>query len=87
MGFYNFQKKNKNFIFGIVQFFITVADSLEKTTEGSRYDFIADKLEEIFDKTGIGVFELKGRSDIDSGQDGFHCHTITFGITDFHIGN
>jgi len=87
MNFYNFKKKNNNFIHGMIQFFIIIPidPEWESTYEGSRYDFIADKLEEIFNKTGIGVFEFQGRSDIDI-KDGYLGHTVVFDITDFHIG-
>jgi len=85
MGFYNFQKKNNTFIRGIVQFYIFSPIQKEKTYEGSRYDFIADNLEVVFDKTGIGKFEFQGRSDVDINKDGYLCHMVTFEITDFHI--
>lgn len=85
MSFYNFQKKNKTFVRGMVQFYIFIPIQKEKTLEGARYDFIADKLEEVFDRTGIGVFEFQGRSDIDIAKDGYLCHMIVFEITDFHI--
>ena len=83
--FSGFTKRNKNFIFGTIQFFIILPSTLEKTDYGSRYDFIGDRLEEIFDDTGIGVFELRGRGDIDIPRDDFRCHTVEFNITDFHI--
>ena len=57
--FSGFIKKNKNFIYGTVQFFIILPSTLEKTDYGSRYDFIGDRLEEVFDDTGIGVFEFR----------------------------
>lgn len=85
MSFYNFKKRNKSYIYGMVQFYILVPIQQEKTFEGSRYDFIADKLEEVFDRTGIGVFEFQGRSDVDIAKDGYLCHMIVFEITDFHI--
>jgi hypothetical protein len=83
--FSGFIKKNKNFIYGTVQFFIILPSTLEKTDYGSRYDFIGDRLEEVFDDTGIGVFEFRGRGDIDIPRDDFQCHTVEFNITDFHI--
>jgi hypothetical protein len=84
MNFYNFRKKSNNFISGMIQFFIIIPEQLEPTYEGSRYDFIADKIEEILSDTGIGVFEFQGRGDIDI-KDGFLGHTVSFEITDFYI--
>ena len=84
--FANFTKsKDKNFISGTVNFYIITSTTLEKTDYGSRYDFIGDELEEVFNNTGIGVFEFKGRGDIDFPKDDFQCHMIRFDITDFHI--
>lgn len=83
-GFYNFEKMDRNYINGMVKFFIIVPVSLEKTSYGSRYDVIADMIEELFYNTGIGVFEYRGRSDVDLPTTDFQCHSIWFNITDFH---
>ncbi len=85
-AFYNFKKKNNAFINGVVQFYIFTPIDKEKTCEGIRYDFIADKLEEIFNDTGIGVFEFQGRSDVDISKEGYLCHMVIFEIMDFRIG-
>lgn len=68
----------------MVQCLIFIPTEQEKTNEGIRYDFIADRLEEIFNKTGIGEFEFGGRSDIDINKDKYLCHRVTFHIIDFH---
>jgi hypothetical protein len=83
-GFYNFEKIDRNFIGGIVRFYIIIPIALEETDYGSRYDVITDMLEDLFNNTGIGVFEFKGKTDVDLPVADFQCHSVWFNITDFH---
>lgn len=80
----DFKKQSNVYISGKVYFYVIVPISLEKTTMGIRYNFIADKLDEIFCNNGIGEFEFYTRGDIDV-TDGYIGHFIAFNILDFHI--
>lgn len=79
----NFKKISNNYKNGRVVFYIIVPNSLEKTDYGIRYNFIADKLDELLSSSGIGKFEFDERSDypIDSSNLG---HYISFNILDFY---
>lgn len=79
----DFKKVNLQYKSGIVYFYIIVPTSLEKTDYGIRYNYIADKLDEIFCENGIGKFEYYNRGDIDVA-DGYLGHFIAFKILDFH---
>lgn len=79
----NFRKINMTYKHGIVYFYILVPNKLEKTCEGIRYDYIADKLDEILSKSNIGEFEFKERSDIPV-DDNYLGHYISFEIIDFY---
>ena len=80
----NFRKQGKNYRSGRLTFYILVPVDFEKTTHGVRYDYIADEMEAIFEKTTIGEFSFEDRGDIDVG-DRYIGHYITFTITEFHI--
>ena len=83
-AYVNFQKESLTYQSGIVYFYIIIPNRLEKTSYGIRYDFIGDKLDEIFSSVGnsIGRFEFYERSDIPIDQD---CmgHFISFKMLDF----
>ncbi len=79
----DFKKVNTQYKSGLVYFYIIVPISMEKSDYGIRYNFIADKLDEIFYSSGIGKFEYYNRGDIDI-SDGYLGHFIAFRILDFH---
>jgi hypothetical protein len=79
-----FRKQGKNYRNGHLTFYILVPVDFEKTTHGVRYDYIADEMETIFEKTTIGEFNFEDRGDIEVG-DRYIGHYITFKITEFHI--
>lgn len=82
----NFEKRDNNFIRGVVRLYAICPEGIEQTDEGSRNDYIMDQLEEVFSESGIGKFEFKTRGDIDI-KDDFLGHCLVLNITDFHIRN
>lgn len=80
----NFKKKSNQYQLGLVYFYIIVPVSLEKTFMGIRYNFIADKLDELFAENGIGKFEYYDRGDMDVAE-GYLGHYIAFSILDFNM--
>jgi len=78
----DFKKTSLTYQSGLVYFYIIIPNTLEKTSYGTRYDYIGDKLDEIFGDRGIGKFEFVKRSDmpIDVNYVG---HYISFKILDF----
>lgn len=80
----DFKKSSSTYVGGKVYFYIIIPISLEKTIQGIRYNFIADKLDDMFCENGIGKFEYYTRGDIDV-TDGYIGHNIAFNILDFHI--
>lgn len=81
-AFTNFKKESHNYQSGKVWFYIIVPNSLEKTNYGIRYDFIGDKLDDIFSNIGIGRFEFAERGDLLIDEN-FLGHYISFEIYDF----
>jgi hypothetical protein len=80
----DFRKVSNVYKNGKVTFFILVPNSLEKTDYGIRYDFIADRLDNILGVgSNIGEFEFLERGDlpVDSNNLG---HYISFKIVDFY---
>lgn len=81
----DFKKSGGSLSSGIVYFYIIVPLSLEKTVYGIRYNYIADKLDDMFtEKNNIGEFEFNSRGDIDV-PDGYIGHHISFRIVDFKM--
>ena len=83
MSFMDFEKKGMQYQRGMVYFHVLVPNSLEKTTEGSRYDYIMEKLEEIFGDRGIGKFEFYRSSDMVI-DDNYMGSYVAFEILDFY---
>ena len=83
-AFVNFRKVSNVYKNGIVYFYIILPRNIEKTSYGIRYDFIADKLEELFEDGNIGAFELDERGDIDIGDLKYLGHYVRFKIKDFY---
>lgn len=79
----NFKRTSNNYKSGRVYFYIIMPNSLEKTAEGIRYLFIADRLDELLSESGIGrfVFDERGDFPIDKETLG---HYIVFNIEDFY---
>ena len=78
----DFKKKSFNYQSGAVWFYIIIPNAWEKTEYGIRYDYIGDKLDEIFGDSGIGKFEFDKRGDMPIDEN-FLGHYITFEILDF----
>lgn len=83
MSFRDFEKKGAQYQYGMIYFHILVPNALEKTNEGSRYDYIMEKLEEIFCDRGIGKFEFDSSSDMDI-DDNYMGAYVAFRILDFY---
>lgn len=82
-SFVNFRKVSNIYKNGVVYFYIIIPRRLEKTSYGLRYDFIADRLEELFENGNIGEFELDERGDLDFGEK-YLGHYVRFKIKDFY---
>lgn len=64
-GWLNFKKERGMYKSGIVYFYIIVPNQYEKTDQGIRYDFIADKLDSILsNQNNIGEFQFDERGNI-----------------------
>lgn len=86
MEFMDFEKKDnksRNYQRGMITFYVLVPNALEPTDLGSRYDYIVEKLEEIFFENGIGKFEFYRSGDITIDEDYMGAY-LTFEITDFY---
>ena len=83
MSFRDFEKKGVQYQHGMIYFHILVPNEYESTNEGSRYDYIMEKLEEIFGDRGIGKFEFFSSSDIDI-DDNYMGAFVAFEILDFY---
>ena len=81
--FVNFEKVSLNFKQGEIYLYVIVPYSIEKTDYGIRYDFIADKLDELFHNNQIGEFEFVERGDFDVDEN-YIGHMIKFKMTDFY---
>lgn len=78
----DFKKKSHNYQEGMIWFYIILPNTWEKTAYGIRYDYIGDKLDEIFGESGIGKFEFNKRGDMPIDEN-FIGHYISFDILDF----
>lgn len=78
----DFKKKSHNYQSGVVWFYIIIPNSWEKTSYGIRYDYIGDKLDDIFGESGIGKLEFDKRGDIPVDEN-YLGHAISFDILDF----
>lgn len=83
-AFVNFRKVSNVYKNGIVYFYVIIPRKLEKTNYGIRYDFICDKLEQLFENGNIGEFELDDRGDFEVGNLNYLGHYIRFKIKDFY---
>ena len=83
MQFVDFEKSGHNYQRGVVYFYAIVPNSLEKTNMGLRYDFIMEKLEEIFFDTGLGKFEYFRSGDMDV-NDNYMGSFVAFEIEDMY---
>lgn len=85
MSFTNIKKKSNAYKSGHITFFIVCTESMLKTKQGLRYDYIADKIDDLFLETGsgIGSLEFLDRGDIEI-LSGYYVHYIRFEITDFY---
>ena len=83
MSFVDFKKKGVQYQNGMIYFHILVPNALEYTNEGSRYDFIMEQLEIIFNDKGIGKFEFYNSGDIDINDDYMGAY-VAFEILDFY---
>jgi hypothetical protein len=83
-SFVNFRKVSNVYKNGIVYFYVIIPRKLEKTNYGIRYDFICDKLEQLFENGNIGEFELDDRGDFEVGNLNYLGHYIRFKIKDFY---
>lgn len=79
----NFEKRNSYFKTGEIYVFVLVPVAYEKTTEGIRYNYIIDKIDETFKSCNIGEFEFKERGDIDVDKE-YLGHYIKFNMIDFY---
>lgn len=83
MEFMDFEKRGLHYQNGMITFYVLVPNALEQTDLGSRYDYIIEKLEEIFFENGIGKFEFYRSGDITIDEDYIGAY-LTFEITDFY---
>jgi hypothetical protein len=80
------RKENNSNIYknGIATFWVIIPRKLEKTNYGIRYDFICDKLVDLFENGNIGEFELNDRGDFEVGNLNYLGHYVRFKIKDFY---
>lgn len=82
--FYNFKKISYSYQKGTIDFYAIIPNDLEYTVEGSRYDYIVDRIDDALSDIGIGKFEFYNRSDVTIDDEHMGA-MITFNVTDFKL--
>lgn len=75
-----FRKRGDHYISGTFCFHILIPETMENTTEGIRYNYIADRLDSILNKD----FQFLERGDIERVPEGYIGHYIVFKTLDLH---